>query len=57
MSTTYLTAYLWKNGDHKGHHAGKDLTEEISKAAHGPGALIGFPVVGTLKNDFNSDFI
>jgi predicted heme/steroid binding protein len=48
---------LWKNGDHKGHHAGKDLTEEISKAAHGPGVLTGFPVVGTLKNDSNSDFI
>jgi len=27
---------LWKNGDHKGHSAGKDLTEEINKAAHGP---------------------
>ena len=43
-------SYLWKNGEHKGHRAGKDLTEEISKAAHGPGALTGFPVVGTLKN-------
>ena len=43
-------SYLWKNGEHKGHRAGKDITEEISKAAHGPGALTGFPVVGTLKN-------
>ncbi len=43
-------SYLWKNGEHKGHHAGKDLTEEISKAAHGPGAITGFHVVGTLKN-------
>jgi|ERR1035437_9627587 predicted heme/steroid binding protein len=42
-------SYLWKNGEHKGHHAGEDLTQEISKAAHGPGALTGFPVVGTLK--------
>jgi predicted heme/steroid binding protein len=50
-------SYLWKNGEHKGHHAGKDLTKEISKAAHGPGALMGFPVVGTLKNDSNSNFI
>ena len=50
-------SYLWKNGEHKGHHAGRDLTEEISKAAHGPGALMGFPVVGTLKNDSNSNFI
>jgi len=48
---------LWKNGDHKGHSAGKDLTEEISKAAHGPGVLTGFPVVGALKNDSNSNFI
>ena len=48
---------LWKNGDHKGHHAGKDLTEEMSKAAHGPGALTSFPVVGILKNDSNSNFI
>jgi predicted heme/steroid binding protein len=43
-------SYLWKNGEHKGHRAGKDLTEEISTAAHGPVALTGFPVVGTLKN-------
>jgi predicted heme/steroid binding protein len=50
-------SYLWKNGEHKGHHAGRDLTEEIGKAAHGPGALMGFPVVGTLKNDSNSSFI
>jgi predicted heme/steroid binding protein len=50
-------SYLWKNGDHKGHHAGKDLTEEITKAAHGPEALTGFPVVGTLKNDSNNGFI
>jgi predicted heme/steroid binding protein len=50
-------SYLWKNGEHKGHHAGRDLTEELSKAAHGPGALMGFPVVGTLKNDSNSSFL
>ena len=48
---------LWKNGDHKGHSAGKDLTEEINKAAHGPGVLTGFPVVGALKNESNSNFI
>jgi len=50
-------SYLWKNGEHKGHYAGRDLTEEISTAAHGPGVLTGFPVVGTLKNDSNRDFI
>jgi predicted heme/steroid binding protein len=48
---------LWKNGDHRRHSAGKDLTEEISKAAHGPGVLTGFPVVGALKNDSNINFI
>ena len=48
---------LWKNGEHKGHHAGKDLTEEISKAAHGPGALTSFPIIGTLKNDSNSNVL
>ena len=40
---------LWKGGIHKGHIAGKDLTEEMGKAPHGPEILKGFPVVGTLK--------
>jgi predicted heme/steroid binding protein len=40
---------LWKGGIHKGHTAGKDLTEEMGKAPHGPEILKGFPVVGTLK--------
>ena len=42
-------SYLWKDGIHKGHNAGKDLTEELNKAPHGPGVIKGFPVVGTLK--------
>ena len=40
---------LWKGGIHKGHIAGKDLTEEMGKAPHDPEILKGFPVVGTLK--------
>ncbi len=40
---------LWKDGIHKGHTAGKDLTEELNKATHGPGIIKGYPVVGTLK--------
>jgi predicted heme/steroid binding protein len=40
---------LWKGGIHKGHAAGKDLTEELNKSVHGPEIIKGFPVVGTLK--------
>jgi predicted heme/steroid binding protein len=40
---------LWTGGIHKGHNAGKDLTEEMNKAPHGSEILNGFPVVGTLK--------
>lgn len=42
-------SYLWKNGDHKGHRAGKDLTEELNRSSHGPRVIYGYPVVGTLK--------
>jgi predicted heme/steroid binding protein len=45
-----LNRYLWIDSEHKGHRAVKKLTKEIIKAVYGPGALIGFPVVGTLKN-------
>lgn len=40
---------FWKDGDHKGHKAGKDLTEELNNSKHGPQVIKGFPVVGTLK--------
>ncbi len=40
---------FWKGGVHKGHTAGKDLTEELNKSPHGPEIIKGFPVVGTLK--------
>ena len=40
----------WKNGQHNGFSAGKDLTEEIkTKSPHGVSKLTGLPVVGTLK--------
>jgi predicted heme/steroid binding protein len=42
-------SYLWKDGIHKGHKAGKDLTEELNKSSHGPEIIKGFPVVGTLE--------
>ncbi len=42
-------SYLWKGGVHKGHNAGKDLTEELDKAPHRPVVIKGYPVVGTLK--------
>lgn len=40
---------LWEGGKHKGHTAGKDLTEELNKSPHRPEIIKGFPVVGTLK--------
>lgn len=48
---------LWKGGVHNGHTAGKDLTEELNKSAHGPDIIKDFPVVGTLKKSPRSDII
>lgn len=48
---------LWEGGIHKGHTAGKDLTEELNKSAHGPGIIKGFPVVGTLKKPQRPEII
>jgi predicted heme/steroid binding protein len=48
---------LWKGGIHKGHTAGKDLTEELNKSAHGPDIIKGFPVVGTLKKPHRPEII
>ncbi len=37
----------WKGGLHMGrHHAGRDLTEALKEAPHGPEMLARFPVVG-----------
>jgi predicted heme/steroid binding protein len=41
---------LWSDGEHMGSHfAGKDLTEEMSEAPHGPEVFDQFTPVGTLK--------
>lgn len=40
---------LWKNGNHKGCTAGKDVTEEMDKTPHGAEILKDYHVVGTLK--------
>jgi len=40
---------LWSDGDHQGmHEAGKDLTQDIEDAPHGPDELTRFPLVGEL---------
>lgn len=41
---------LWKNGNHEGCTAGKDITGEIENTPHGAKILKKYPVVGTLKN-------
>jgi len=38
----------WKNGEHQGLVAGKDLTSEIEKAPHGVSVLKGLTIVGKL---------
>lgn len=41
---------LWEDGIHQGlHDAGKDLTEEIDEAPHGPEIFKDYPVIGILK--------
>lgn len=41
---------LWEGGTHQGlHDAGKDLTEAMDDAPHGPEMFKDYPVVGTLK--------
>jgi len=42
-------SYLWKNGDHEGCPAGKDITEELDRTPHGAEILKKYPIVGTLK--------
>ena len=42
----------WENGFHPpDHQAGKDLTEELSKAPHVRSVVERFPVVGTLEDE------
>jgi predicted heme/steroid binding protein len=43
--------YLWVDGDHQGEHvAGKDLTEEMTRAPHGEVELEMVKVIGVLVN-------
>lgn len=43
-------SYLWEDGTHQGlHESGKDLTEDMDEAPHGPEVFKYYPVVGTLK--------
>jgi len=44
--------YLWIDGDHQGEHqAGKDLTEEMSKAPHGEDRLELVKQIGVLATE------
>ena len=43
-------SFLWMGGKHQGlHRAGRDLTDELSRAPHGADFLERFPVVGRLS--------
>jgi predicted heme/steroid binding protein len=42
-------SFLWKKDVHQVmHHAGRDLTEALKQAPHGPDMLHKFPIVGEL---------
>ncbi|MEW6034524.1 MAG: cytochrome b5 domain-containing protein [Chloroflexota bacterium] len=46
------TSFLWRNGRHRQHRAGEDLTLALdNEAPHGRDWLEKFPVVGTLAQD------
>ena len=41
--------FLWVEGDHQGEHvAGKDLTEDMSRAPHAEDVLERVPLIGVL---------
>jgi predicted heme/steroid binding protein len=41
---------MWTDGDHLGEHqAGRDLTQELDSAPHGPENLDAMKLVGTLS--------
>ncbi len=43
-------SFLWKAGAHQGgHRAGRDLTNDLARAPHGPEFLQQFPLVGRLS--------
>ena len=44
-------SYHWRTGRHHAlHHAGADLTADLSRAPHGAHLLARVPVVGTLRD-------
>jgi predicted heme/steroid binding protein len=46
------SSFLWRNGKHQVmHFAGKDLTEDLAQAPHGPDLLGKYKVVGVLVDD------
>ncbi len=49
-------SFLWRGGRHQAMHgAGRDLTEALELAPHGPEFLEKFPVVGMLKKGGEGD--
>ncbi len=45
-------SFLWKGGRHQAlHEAGKDLTEVLDGAPHGPDLLERVPVIGIFTGD------
>jgi predicted heme/steroid binding protein len=40
----------WSDGDHLGHEAGKDLTEQMEIAPHADDVMERFKAVGTLTS-------
>ncbi len=42
-------SYQWLDGDHLGHMAGQDLTEEMGIAPHGDDVMERMKVIGELK--------
>jgi predicted heme/steroid binding protein len=45
----FSSSGLWSGGEHMGmHHAGKDITEELTLAPHGEKVLERMKLIGTL---------
>ena len=45
-------SFLWQKGKHLATHlAGRDLTQSLADAPHGPDLLARFPVVGVLEEE------
>ncbi|MDW7774452.1 MAG: DUF2231 domain-containing protein [Desulfobulbaceae bacterium] len=47
---------LWQNGEHmKRHHAGEDLSADLSAAPHGPEVFERYPRIGSLKEESSAE--